>query len=185
MSRVGTLVTLGAAIVVGFVGTIVAYPNLAMSKASAAILANGGVDANTFVHAARVDETSRRVVRPAPDIVYSACVYDLTNGPVNITVTKPADGRYASLSFYADNTDNFAVFNDRDADFDGGLDVLLVHSRSIPLTLPSYWSDYDAVVESPSQSGIILLRRVVESDAAYPVINAERVRATCASFETE
>jgi len=183
MNRGAIIITLIATTIIGFAGTIVGYPYVAMSKASTAILTNGGVETNAFIHAARVDETSRRVVRPAPDLVYSACVFDLSDGPVNITVPKPANGRYASLSFYAGNTDNFAVFNDRDADFDDGLNVLLVATR--PSVTPASWADYDAVVESPSQRGIILLRRIVESDAAFPAINAERVRAACARAQSE
>ncbi len=172
MRPAALLIVFAISLIAGFAGTVVAYPYLVMKKASEKILHSGEVSWNAFHHGPRVTETSRGVVRPSPDLIYSVCVYDLSDGPVRITAPAPADGRYASISFYADNTDNYAVFNDRDPVFRGGLDVLLARKAVAGDGL---------VVESPSEKGVVLLRRIVESDAAFPIIDAERRKARCVS----
>lgn len=172
------LIVFALATIAGFAGAVVAYPRLLLAAASERLLAAEGAP-NVFLHAPRVTELSRRVVRPAPDLVYSACVYDLADGPLRVTAPKPAGGRYASVSFYDAATNNFATFNDRDPEFEDGLIVTLVRPQDLQLTLPGYLADGDGWIESPSRTGIILLRRIVESDAAFATIDAERQAATC------
>jgi uncharacterized membrane protein len=49
---------------------------------------------------------------PSPDLLYSKCVYDVSQGPVRITM--PVPETYWSMSVYAANTDLVAVVNDRE-----------------------------------------------------------------------
>ncbi len=69
---------------------------------------------NTFHHGRAPTHTSRQIVMPSPDLVYSSCVYDLAAGDLVIAGELPPEGHYWSLSLYAHNTDNYFVLNDRE-----------------------------------------------------------------------
>jgi uncharacterized membrane protein len=127
---------------------------------------------NRWLVAPRVTADSRTIVRPAPDFAYSACAYDLGDGPLRLYVAPW--GEYWSLSLYADNSDNFFVVDDREVR--GGADIVLVRDgRSAP--------DHAArVVESPSRRGIALIRRLAPTANAYNAA-AEAARGdVCAVF---
>ena len=120
----------------------------------------GGGRFNAWVVAERVTPESRQIVRPSPDFAYSACVYDLSRGPITIRIA-PWE-QYWSLSLYAANSDNFYVVDDREAQH--GVTILLARRR------PRDADDREAVfVKSPSARGIALIRRLaptVETHAA-------------------
>jgi uncharacterized membrane protein len=105
----------------------------------------------------RVTETSRTIVRPSPDFAYSACPYDLSDGPMVITAT-PWDA-YWSLSLYARNSDNFFVIDDREAQ--SGAEVTLIRRGRV------HPEGASMVVESPSTRGIALIRRLAPTLDAY------------------
>ena len=112
---------------------------------------------NTWRVADRVTAESRQIVRPSPDFAYSACVYDLSRGPVVISAA-PWDA-YWSLSLYSDNTDNYFVIDDREAHY--GAQITLVRAgRAHP-------EGASMVVESPSQRGVALIRRLAPSTDTY------------------
>lgn len=68
---------------------------------------------NTIVHANRPPTAaSRAVVMPGPDMVYSICILDLSDGPVQLTAQVP--GSYWSVSVYDDVGNNTFVLSDRE-----------------------------------------------------------------------
>ena len=118
----------------------------------------GGGRLNAWVVAERVTPESRQIVRPSPDFAYSACVYDLSRGPITIRVA-PWE-QYWSLSLYAANSDNFYVVDDREAQH--GVTILLARRR------PRDADDREAVfVKSPSARGIALIRRLAPTVEAH------------------
>jgi uncharacterized membrane protein len=143
-----------AAIIVHF-AVIFAVPNLLMD---AALRKLGDGRVNAWRLGERVTQNSRTIVRPSPDFAYSACAYDLSNGPVRIHVAPWSD--YWSLSLYANNSDNYYVLDDREAQ--NGADVLLIRAgSSAPAREPA------TIVQSPSQRGIALIRRLAPTPDAY------------------
>ena len=143
-----------AAVIVHFV-VIFAVPNLLMNVALQKL---GDGHFNAWRLGERVTQNSRTIVRPSPDFAYSACAYDLSNGPVRIHVTPWSD--YWSLSLYANNSDNYYVLDDREAQ--NGADVLLIRAGSAaPDREPA------TIVQSPSQRGIALIRRLAPTPDAY------------------
>lgn len=118
----------------------------------------------------------RTVVMPSPDLLYSVCAYDLTDGPVRVTAN-PQLSSYWSIALYAANSDNFFVVNDRQA---GGkpVDLWLVSDRG-----ESGKNAFDAdahVVVSPSLKGFLLMR-VLTSDyeAQKSVVEPARRTLVC------
>lgn len=146
-------------------------PRLIMAIAIDRIGARAG-GANTLEHAPRITEASRDVVRPAPDLAYSVCVYDVSAGPVRLVLPKTAT--YASVSLFDDTTNNFLVVNDRSVE-GAAQEIWVVGSATQAGTPPASVQ----VVEAPSDKGVVLFRRVIPSDADWPRIEAERHRAAC------
>ncbi len=132
-----------------------AVPRVMMSVALDRLSAATGTNAWTFSD--RVTPASRAIVRPSPDFAYSACAYDLSDGPLTITAT-PWDS-YWSLSLYAANSDNYFVVDDREAR--GGANITLVRRGRAP---PEGAAQ---VVESPTARGVALIRRLAPDLDTY------------------
>ena len=169
---------LGAAVGVAFVlhvGIVWAVPRVIMSTAMERIGGDGAL--NTFSHPPRTTHEFRAVVRPSPDLAYSMCVLDLSDGPVMIEV--PASDPYTSLALYSSITDNYFVRNNRQ---DGGLPegetirIVVSAPGDTPADLPE---GYEAVT-APANKGLALVRRVLENDGAMPRLDALRNRSVCA-----
>jgi uncharacterized membrane protein len=128
---------------------------------------------NVAEYAPRADETSHAVVRPSPDLLYSLCVFDVADGPLQITADVPRD-TYWSVSMFAANTDNFFVLNDRQAT--GGHVALVLASPGAVVEVPA-----GAVrVDAPSDRGIVLVRTLVSDETRLAELDAVRRTFRCA-----
>jgi uncharacterized membrane protein len=154
--------------VVSHVAVIVAAPYVLM-RGAIARLSRDGTSINKWNHPPRVSEASRRIVRPSPDLAYSACVYDLSTGPIRVTAAAWDD--YMSVSAFGENSDNFFVINDRQAP--NGVDFILIRAGEAKP------SDAAMVVESPSTMGIILQRRIAPTEERFAQADAARKGDIC------
>ncbi|MFT3728788.1 MAG: DUF1254 domain-containing protein [Terricaulis sp.] len=146
-----------------------AFPTALMNVAMARV---GRGHFNAWSPMQRVTEASRAIVRPSPDLAYSACPYDLSHGPVKISV--PPWHNYWSLSFYQDNSDNFFVVDDRESK--SGADITLVSKDAQP---PAHATQ---VVESPSARGIALIRRLAPTQSEYDAAAQTAKGDVCAAI---
>lgn len=162
------LIALAAALA-AHVAVILAAPHLIM-RAAMARLSEDGVRINQWAHAPRTTADSRGVVRPSPDLAYSACVFDLSDGPVSIAAGD-WDG-YMSVSLYGANTDNFFVISDREAP--DGVNILLARPGQ---TLPENTSA--AIIFSPSQRGVALVRRLAPTIERFNAADRARQDDRC------
>lgn len=89
------------------------------------------------------------IVRMSPDLLYSACTFDISNGPLQITA--PKTGNYVSISFFASNSDNFFAINDKEVESD--FNIVLTHSK-LNIQIP----EHSKVIEAPSGYGLVLIR---------------------------
>lgn len=127
---------------------------------------------NAIYHAPKVTEQSRTVVRPAPDLAYSTCVFDLSEGALRVTM--PHSQTYSSVSFFGDDTVNFFALNDRAVKGATQHIILMREGEHIADVAP------DAIaVRAPSKRGLVLFRRVIPSQSAWPAIDAQRREADC------
>ena len=124
---------------------------------------------NRFVHPPLATHESRAVVRPSPDLAYSSAVFDVSAHPLHVTV--PLSAPYTSLSGFASNTDNFFALNDQTAGSDP-IDVVIVGPGT-----PRSGLAGRRVIESPSDRGVLLVRRVVAQAADFPALDALRQQA--------
>lgn len=161
---------LGALIIAAIVhfAAIIAVPRVLMNVA----MQRFGEDGDNVWHLAeRITVASQKIVRSSPDFAYSACVYDLSNGPVVIAAA-PWD-EYWSLSLYGDNTDNFFVIDDREAHH--GAEITLI-KRGTP-----HPDGASMIVESPSTRGIALMRRLAPTASTYSAAAAVAREDVCAA----
>ncbi len=145
-----------------------------MALAFQRILDRSDSEINTMVHSPRVTVDSRQVVKPSPDLLYSICVYDVSEKPLRITATVP--DTYWSISFYQANTDNFYVLNDRQAN-SNPIDIILVGPD---MAVPR--AENTRVVVAPTNKGVFPLRSLIENeDKLGDLINTQRL-AICRPF---
>lgn len=109
---------------------------------------------NNAVFPAHVTAASRSIVLPSPDLLYSVCVFDVSDGPVRVTAN-PGLPSYWSIALYAANSDNFFVINDRNAK-DKPVDLWLVSEGAN--TQGQAVPEGSTVIVSPSKSGLLLMR---------------------------
>ena len=130
-----------------------------------------GRSSNVLYHQPRVTADSRVVVRPSPDLLYSVCAYDVSKAPLRISASVP--DTYWSLSFFASNTDNFFVINDREVQANPA-DILLVGPAM------SYKNPGNAqVVTSPSSRGVALIRILITDENSIEELTEIQRQDSC------
>lgn len=158
-----------AAAVIGHAGLVLFVPNFLMGMAMDRISRQGRL-INQFQFGPRTTQQSRSVVRPAPDLAYATCVYDLTDGPLLIEAAPSPDQGYVSVSVFAANTDNTAVFDT--AQRPQGIRFILAREgQPVP---PG-----EQVVISPSDKGIVLDRRLAPTADAFAAADQARRANRC------
>lgn len=134
-----------------------------------------GRRSNVLYHQPRVTADSRVVVRPSPDLLYSVCSYDVSEAPLRISASVP--DCYWSLSFFASNTDNFFVINDREVKANP-VEILLVGPGM------SYKSPGNAqVVTSPSTRGVALIRILITDEDRIEELTKTQRQASCSPVD--
>lgn len=158
-----------AVAIAGHAVVIAAAPRFIMGVAMKR-LSDGGLRTNVWLHAPRTDETARRVVRPSPDLAYSACVYDVKKAPIPVTAAPWDD--YMSVSVHAANSDNVVAVDDRQAP--AGVKLWLVSQRDSSATPAGFRR-----VVSPTYRGIILERRLAPTPERFAKAAAARANDIC------
>ena len=116
---------------------------------------------NKALHAPRPDAHARTVVRPSPDLLYTACAFDVSEHP--LLITAPVQKSYVSVSAFASDTSNFAAINDAllQADASGNKHfnfVLVREGASIDVPVGAQ------VIKAPSDKGLVLFRSLITDD---------------------
>lgn len=153
---------------------VIAYaPTLIMWRVMGVI---GGRGANMIAHTERATAAARTIVKPSPDLLYSRCLYDVSRTPMKV-VTAAVPNTYWSVAFYAANTDNFFVLNDRQANGKPATIVLVGKGQTVP---PQ--PEGTIVVSAPTPRGLVLFRTLINDDARLAEIDQERRAAKCESM---
>lgn len=126
---------------------------------------------NEMIHMPPTTANSRAVVRPSPDLLYSAVIYDVSEQPLRIDAVIPET--YWSISFFANNTDNFFVENDRDIGANSTTFILLGPGQPAPDLGTS------RIVRAQSSKGVVLLRSLVRDAERIDELVAVQKQARC------
>ena len=173
------LIPLGAGLAglaIGFQAMMGALPEFIMGKAMERFETLGG-EPNVEGHFPPIDETARTVVRPSPDIIYSGCMYDVSAGPVVITLPALDEDSYVSVSFFDARTNNFVAFNNRDFGGDAAR-FLLAPDRGITQS-NAVMAEIDELVFTPTSTGLVLLRRVLSGGVTIESADEHRRQFDC------
>ncbi len=163
LALVATVLIVAVATHVGFV---LAVPH-ALTLIAANRISHNGAQVNRWIYPPRATERSREIVRPSPDLAYAACVFDLRDGPVRITVVP--SGAYTSLSLYAPNTDMTLI--------DATKPVDLVVARPDQTVPPGHYQ----IIRTKDRWGIALQRRLATKAASFSSIDDLRRHDRCGS----
>jgi len=147
---------------------MVATPDILMGLAVQRVSAVGPV--NQFTHTPPATAASRTIVRPSPDLAYSSCPFDLTNGPLLIDAV-PVPAPYWSLSIFDSHTNVALVRNGEKARYQPFHIAVLAPGQTAP-------SGYEPV-HIDGTRGIALIRILIDVRARFPAIDAERRATTC------
>lgn len=129
------------------------------------------VKVNEVYYQEPVDANFRKIVMPSPDILYSACVFDISNSDLVIEAKVP-NFTYWSASFYSMSTDNFFTINDKMA------------KEKINLTLTKNKScENKNCVISPSDRGIIIFRIFIPDKSILPELIDYQKSIKCISLK--
>ena len=131
----------------------------------------GSLERNKVVHGQPKTAADRTVVMPSPDLLYSIILYDVSQNPLRITAKVPET--YWSVSFYALNTDNYYIVNNKQAK-SNPVELLLV-GKNKPCPDPGNAQ----VVVAPSDRGIVLFRLFITEEKSLPDLVKIQKQASC------
>lgn len=162
-------VMLGVAVLV-HIGAIYALPRIITARA---MMRMGSPNAMHFGR--RPSETSRAVVRPSPDILYSTCPFDLSKGPLRITARVP-HSTYWSVSAFDARTNNFFVRNDQQI---AGDKIEIIALRPGMTAPPADTASERVIVFAPTDKGLFLFRLLIDDEEHVAALDAIRHQASC------
>lgn len=148
--------------------TLLATPYALMQAALMKVGKQG--PANQFAFAAMTTADNQSIVRPSPDLSYSTCVFDVSNGPVLVDV-QPVPGHYWSVSIFDARTDVAAVRSDRDTKGKAARLALVKAGQTAPAGYEPVRVGYDR--------GLVLIRILVAPASTFPTIDAIRRKSSC------
>jgi len=154
--------------VVGYTVMMVEFPRLLMGFATQRISKAGGY--NTMFASPMATDKARAIVRPSPDLAYSSCPFDVSNGPVLVDVA-PVSAPYWSLSVFDARTDVAYVRNNIDANGQPIRIAIALAGQPVP--------DGMQAVRVKDATGIALVRILVQNRAQFPAIDAARKKSSC------
>lgn len=158
-------------LVLAFVGyqiALVQFPRVLMGLATHRIAKAAGY--NTMFATPLATDKARAIVRPSPDLAYSSCPFDLSNGPVLVDV-EPVPSPYWSLSVFDERTDVAFVRNNIEADGKPIRIAIAQAGQPVP--------DGMTAVRVKGASGIALIRILVQDRSQFAAIDAARKSSSC------
>lgn len=160
---------------VAYYTTFVAAPDVLMRLALNKITSAPGVTWNRFNHSPQTTAARQLVVRPSPDLLYSACPFDVSDGPVEVRAV-PVPDHYWSISVFDAHTNAVFVRND-DQQAGQPLRVILARAgQAVPAGVTT--------VRLSGNRGVVLQRVLLASPAEVAAVDPLRRRATCAPLRT-
>lgn len=151
---------------------LVQAPRFLMAMAGRRVASVAGY--NTLFQAPLPTAASRAIVRPSPDLAYSSCPFDLSNGPVLVDIA-PVPAPYWSLSVFDPRTDAVFVRNNLQA---GGQPIRIALIGDSGGQAPAGYEP----VTIKGNSGIALVRILVDDRTRFPQIDAARHASRCRSM---
>lgn len=130
---------------------------------------------NAMYFGRRPDATFHLVVRPSPDLLYAACPFDLSKGPLRVTARVP-HSTYWSVSAFDSATNNFFVRNDQQ--ITGNAIEIIALRRGMTLPSPGNAPEH-VILFAPTTTGLFLFRLLINDETSLAALNTIRYQAAC------
>ncbi|MEM7690501.1 MAG: DUF1254 domain-containing protein [Pseudomonadota bacterium] len=150
---IGPLLVLIATAAMAHWAALAYAPNVIMDRALSA-LKKRGISEHAFTTPQRITPQTQAVVRSSPDLFYSLCRFDFSGDVEAVRLQMAAWPQYQSLSFFDAETNNFATIRAVGQDLETYL-------------LPPSSPNTASYPQSPSQKGVILIRRLAPTQATF------------------
>ncbi len=172
------LLLLGGALLGGIVhlATIIILPRTATQDAYSRLTPIAPVNTVT----ALAEPTPEKAVMPLMDPAFAStiCRYDLSQGPMKLTV--PISLAYTSVSFYTDRDIAYYAINDRSAGRRAiELDLMTVAQHAELPEDENITAADRLIVESPTLSGLIAIRALAPDPGLMPMAKRAVDAARC------
>lgn len=173
------LLLLGGALLGGIVhlATIILLPRTATQDAFARLTNDMPVNAVASLPQPRPEKAAMPFMDPA--FAAAICRYDLSKGPLKLTV--PVSPAYTSVSFYTRYDVAYYAINDRAA---GRrvieLDLMTTEQKNAMPEDEDVTAADRLIVESPTVSGLIAIRALAPEPGLMPMAQATIANARCA-----
>jgi len=156
--------------------SVLALPRLASLDGYARLAPITALNAVTPLALADPKNTLMPFMDPA--FATAVCRYDLSNGPIKLTV--PVSQAYTSVSFYTRNDLAYYAINDRSA----GRKVieldLMTEAQHADVPEDEEVTAADRlIIDSPTTTGLILLKALAPEPGLMPQAQASLAAATC------
>lgn len=137
-------------------------------------LSGNGQLVNAWYHAERQTPENAGDIKAAPEVGYSTCAIDLSDGPVRLRVN--AWSPYTSLALYDATGFNFFSVNDTQMP-DGYAELMLGMHRPA--------DDGSHYLRSPTRRVVAMIRRLIPDDDGWSEIVSVRADDVCARVSNE
>ena len=172
------LMLLGGALLGGIVhiATVIILPRTATQDAYSRLTAVAPVNKVTPLPEPQPGAAIMPLMDPAMAI--SICRYDLSNGPLKVTV--PVSPAYTSVSFYTRTDVAYYAINDRAAGRHAiDLDLMTPEQRAQVPEEEDVTAADRLIIESPTQSGLIVLRALAPEPSLMAMARRALANAQC------
>ena len=172
------LLLIGGALLGGIVhlATVMALPRTATHDAYSRLAAIAPINSVAALPAPTPDGSTMPFMDPA--FASAVCRYDLTQGPVKLTV--PVSQAYTSVAFYTRYDVAYYAINDRAA---GGraieLDLMTADQHNQMPEDADITAADRLIVESPTLTGLIDIRALAPEPGLMPMARAALATARC------
>ncbi|HML09014.1 MAG TPA: DUF1254 domain-containing protein [Xanthobacteraceae bacterium] len=169
---------LGAILLGGIVhlSTVLAMPRTAKQDAYARLAALAPVNAVALLPAPSAQAAIMPFMDPA--FAVAVCRYDISSGPLKLNT--PVSQAYTSVTFYTRNSVAYYAINDRAAGRRTiELNLMTAEQRAQMPTEEDVTAADRLIIESPTTTGLILLRALAPEPGLMPMARRTLAGAQC------
>lgn len=159
--------------------TLNSLPSTIMARAMDA-MQERGLEQHRFQLAPRITPQTQTVVRPSPDLAYSLCLFDFTGEVDALGIYAAPWPGYASISFFDEETVNFATVSGGEGGGAMAPVMLLAPGAAAPEGTDSLQH-----IRATSETGIILIRRLAPRPIDYTGVALASSEDRCQPFDND
>lgn len=154
--------------------TVICFPSIVLRIAHRKISERAG-GVNIIIHNLPTTAANNPIVNSSPDLLYSACAFDLSKGPIRFRAKVP-DSYWSISGFDAETTNFFSVNNEQVRSKDFEL-VLVGPDGSLKVDVNTQ------MVKAPTTRGVVLFRTLISNANKIEELIRIQKMAVCIPYQ--